>query len=70
MDEGARGLREKRTPRKKKVRRSEQGKRRLGFKPDAAAGLKPGRNHIRLRWVGYAQYRKSADVPQAGVMTE
>jgi hypothetical protein len=35
----------------KEVRRSEQGKRRKGFKPDAAAGptRKPGRNHIRLR---------------------
>jgi hypothetical protein len=37
-----------------KVRRSEQGKRREGFKPDAAAGptRKPGRDHIRLRRVG------------------
>jgi hypothetical protein len=39
----------------RKVRRSEQGKRRRGFKPDVAAGStrKPDRNHIRLRWVGF-----------------
>jgi hypothetical protein len=38
----------------RKVRRSEQGKRRRGFKPDAAAGStkKPERDHIRLRGGG------------------
>jgi hypothetical protein len=40
---------------KGKVRRSKQGKRREGFKPDAAAGptKKPERDHIRLRGVGF-----------------
>jgi hypothetical protein len=38
-----------------KVRRSEQGKCRRGFKPDVAAGStrRPERNHIRLRGVGF-----------------
>ena len=51
-----------------KVRRSEQGKRRRGFKPDAAAGStrKPEHDHIRLRGVGFHQYRKLAGLPQAG----
>src|SRR3954447_14128562 len=50
------------------IRRSNQGKRRRGFKPDAAAGStrKPERNHIRLRGVGSQQYRKSPRLSQAG----
>jgi hypothetical protein len=54
-----------RTP-EKKVRRSEQGRGRRGFKPDAAAGStrKPERNHIRLRGVGFRQYRKSVSFLQ------
>src|SRR5438552_14313952 len=42
------GLKKKRT-RKRKVRRSKQGKRRRGFKPDAAAGptKKQERDHSR-----------------------
>src|ERR1700730_14781075 len=53
----------------RKVRRSEQGKRRRGFKPDAAAGStrKPERNHIRLRGGGFHQYRKSPGLPQGGL---
>src|SRR3979490_623503 len=53
---------------KRKVRRSEQGKCRRGFKPDVAAGStrKPERNHIRLRGGGFLQYRKSAGPSQAG----
>jgi hypothetical protein len=56
----------------RKVRRSEQGKRRRGFKPDAAAGStkRPERDHIRLRGVGFAQYRKSPGIPQAGARPE
>jgi hypothetical protein len=40
---------------KRKVRRSKPGKRREGFKPDAAAGpmRKPEHDHIRLRGVGF-----------------
>src|SRR6266852_9482284 len=55
-------------PKRKKVRRSERGRGRRGFKPDAAAGStrKPGRNHIRLRGVGFQQYRKSAGFAQGG----
>src|SRR5437016_7706555 len=70
--EGMRDGLEKKRTRKRKVRRSEQGKRRRGFKPDAAAGSteKPERNHIRLRGVGLHQYRKSADFPQAGPALE
>jgi hypothetical protein len=54
--------------RKRKVRRSELGKRRRGFKPDVAAGStrKPGHDHIRLRGVGYRQYRKSVRFSQGG----
>jgi hypothetical protein len=50
----ARWLQEK-ADAKGKVRRSKQGKRREGFKPDAAAGptKKPERDHIRLRGVGF-----------------
>jgi hypothetical protein len=55
--------------RKRKVRRSERGKGRRGFKPDVAAGStkKPERNHIRLRGVGFQQYRKSVRFPQGGI---
>jgi len=54
--EGMRDGLEKKRTRKRKVRRSKQGKRRRGFKPDAAAGpmKKPERDHIRLRGVGFA----------------
>ena len=56
----------------RKVRRSEQGKRRRGLKPDAAAGStkKPERDHIRLGGVGFHQYRKSPAIPQAGARPE
>jgi hypothetical protein len=38
------------------------------IKPDAAAGpmKEPERDHIRLRGVGYRQYRKLAAASQAG----
>src|ERR1700704_1207824 len=57
---------------KRKVRRSEQGKCRRGFKPDAAAGStrKPERDHLRLRGVGFLQYRKSPGFPQAALRCE
>src|SRR3954462_12551847 len=54
----------------RKIRRSlERGRCRRGFKPDAAAGStrKPERDHIRLRGVGFQQYRKSAEVSQAAL---
>jgi hypothetical protein len=50
---------------KKKARKLKARKAPDGFKPDAAAGDGPGRNDIRLRGVGYKQYRKSAGIPQA-----
>src|ERR1700720_2132568 len=71
--EGLRGgFQENADTSKRKVRRSEQGKRRRGFKPDAAAGStkKPERNHIRLRGVGFQQYRKSVGFLQAGLRLE
>jgi len=52
--EGLQGAFEKSGRENRKVRRSEQGKRRRGFKPDEVAGStkKPERNLIRLRGVG------------------
>jgi hypothetical protein len=54
------------------VRRSERGKGRRGFKPDAAAGStkKPKRNHIRLRGVGSTQYRKSVSFLQGDLFLQ
>jgi len=49
--EGVRGASRKADAKGKKVRRSEQGKRRLGFKPDAAAGL--NRDAITSACVGW-----------------
>src|ERR1700738_5045114 len=53
-------FRKKMRTRRRKVRRSERGKGRRGFKPDAAAGStrKPERNHIRLRWGGISAIKK------------
>src|SRR5882757_4745219 len=67
--EGLRGGFKKMRTTEKKVRRSERGRCRRGFKPDAAAGStrKPERDHIRLRGVGFRQYRKSSGFPQGGV---
>jgi hypothetical protein len=50
---------------KKEARKLKARKAPDGFKPDAAAGDGPERNDIRLRGVGFAQYRKSAGIPQA-----
>src|ERR1700752_1749235 len=68
----ARRVKRNRGRRNRKVRRSERGKGRRGFKPDAAAGStrKPERNHIRLRGVGFRQYRKSVRLPQGGSDSE